>query len=88
MSFRVVVHPDLATACRKLRAKSPGRYEQLKRKIRSLAENPESGIPLHPPLEDLWRVHIGHLVLFYAIDTRENAVVFLNLVPHDEAYRR
>jgi mRNA-degrading endonuclease RelE of RelBE toxin-antitoxin system len=86
MSFRVVIHPDLATVCRKLRAKSPGRYEQLKKKIRSPAKNPESGKPLHPPLRGLWRAHIGHLVLFYAI--RENTVVFLSLVPHDEAYRR
>jgi mRNA-degrading endonuclease RelE of RelBE toxin-antitoxin system len=48
MSYRVVIHPDLASTCRKLRAKSPARYEQLKKKIRFLVENPESGKPLHP----------------------------------------
>lgn len=86
MSFRVVIHPDLAAACRKLRAKSPALYGQLKKKIRFLAVNPEPGKPLHPPLKDLWRVHLGHFVLFYTINAKENAVIFLKLVPHDEAY--
>jgi len=86
MNYRVIVHPDLAGTCRKLRAKSPARYEQLKKKIRFLVENPESGKPLHPPLKGLWRVHLGHFVLFYTINTKEHAVVFLKLVPHDEAY--
>jgi mRNA-degrading endonuclease RelE of RelBE toxin-antitoxin system len=86
MSFRVVIHPDLAATCRKLRAKSPARYEQLKKKIRSLVGNPETGKPLHPPLKGLWRVHLGHFVLFYTINTKENTVFFLKLVPHDEAY--
>jgi mRNA-degrading endonuclease RelE of RelBE toxin-antitoxin system len=86
MSYRVLIHPDLAATCRKLRKKSPSRYEQLKKKIRFLVENPESGKPLHPPLQGQWRVHLGHFILFYEIDTKENAIVFLKLVPHDEAY--
>jgi mRNA-degrading endonuclease RelE of RelBE toxin-antitoxin system len=49
MSYRVVIHPDLASACRKIRTKDPIRYEQVKKKIRLLVENPESGKPLHPP---------------------------------------
>jgi len=86
MSFRVVIHTDLAATCRKLRAKSPVRYEQLKKKIRFLVGNPESGKPLHPPLKGQWRVHLGHFVLFYTINAKENTVIFLKLVPHDEAY--
>jgi mRNA-degrading endonuclease RelE of RelBE toxin-antitoxin system len=86
MSYRVVIHPDLALTCRKLRTKSPVRYEQLKKKIRFLVENPESGKPLHPPLKGRWRVHIGHFILFYVIDSKENALVFLKLLHHDEAY--
>lgn len=86
MSFRVVIHPDLAATCRKLRKKSPARYGQLKKKIRFLVENPESGKPLRPPLKGRWRVHLGHFILIYTINTRENIVVFLKLVPHDEAY--
>ena len=53
MSYRVVIHPDLAPTFRKVRAKDPARYEQLKKKIRLLVENPESGKPLHPPLKGL-----------------------------------
>ena len=51
MSYQVVIDPDLASTCKKLRAKSPARYEQLKKKIRFIVENPESGKPLHPPLK-------------------------------------
>ena len=86
MSYRVVIHPDLSSNCKKLRAKSPVRYEQLKKKIRFLVENPESGKPLHPPLKGQWRVHIGHFILFYEIDSKENVIVFLKFVHHDEAY--
>jgi addiction module RelE/StbE family toxin len=86
MSYRVVIHPDLSSTCRKIRAKSPARYEQLKKKIRFLVENPESGKPLHPPLKGQWRVHIGHFILFYEIDSKENTIVFLKFVHHDEAY--
>jgi len=86
MSYRVVVHPDLVAACRKVRAKDPARYEQLKKKIRLLVENPESGKPLHPPLNGLWRIHIGHFVLIYRIDEKDHALVLLKFAHHDEAY--
>jgi len=62
MNYLAVIHPDLASTCRKLRAKDPARYEQLKKKIRLFAENPETSRPLHPPLKGLWRIHIRHFV--------------------------
>lgn len=86
MSYRVIVHPDVVSTCRKIRAKDPVRYEQVKKRIRLLLENPESGKPLHPPLKGLWRVHIGHFVLVYEIDAKEHAIVLLKFVHHDEAY--
>ncbi len=87
MSYQVVIHPDLVSTCRKFRSKSPARYEQVRKKIRSLAENPELGKPLHPPLKGLWRVHIGHFILFYETNAPENTIVFLNLVHDDQAYQ-
>ena len=86
MSYRVVIHPDLASACRKIQKKDPGRYEQIAKKIRLLVENPETGKPMHPPLKGQWRVHIGHFVLFYEIDADEKTIVFLRFVHHDEVY--
>ena len=86
MSYRVVIDPDLSSTCRKIWVKSPVRYEQLKKKIRFLVENPESGKLLHPPLKGQWRVHIGHFILFYVIDAKDNTIIFLKLVHHDEAY--
>lgn len=87
MSYHVIIHPDLASSCRKLRSKSPERYEQLKRKIRFLVENPESGKPLHPPLKGKWRVHIGHFVLMYEIDSKENTITLLQFIHHEDAYK-
>jgi addiction module RelE/StbE family toxin len=86
MSYRIVIHPDLASICRKVRAKDAARYDQLKKKIRLLVENPEIGKPLHPPLKGLWRVHIWHFVLIYEIDVKEHVIVLLRFVHHDEAY--
>jgi addiction module RelE/StbE family toxin len=75
-------------SCKKLRAKNPVQYEQLKKKVRVIVKNPESGKPLHPPLKGFWRVHIGHFVLIYQIDTKKNVVLLLKLVHHDETYRQ
>jgi len=86
MSCRVVIHPDMASSCRKLQGKSPARYAQIKKKVRFLVENPESGKPLHPPLNGIWRVHLGHFILLYSFDPRLNEIVPLKLVHHDDAY--
>ena len=43
MSYRVVIDPDLFSTCRKIRAKDPARYEQVKKEIRLLVEHPEMG---------------------------------------------
>jgi addiction module RelE/StbE family toxin len=87
MSYRVVIHPDLESDCKKIRKKDPKQYRQLKKKIRFLVENPESGKPMRPPLKGQWRVHIGHFILFYEIDPKANAIIFLRFVHHDEAYQ-
>jgi len=86
MSYRVVIHPDLASTCRKVRDKDHTRYEQLKKKIRQIVQKPELGKPLHPPLKGLWRVHIGSFVLIYEIDEKEHAIVLLRFAPHDNVY--
>jgi addiction module RelE/StbE family toxin len=88
MNSRVVIHPDLTALCRKLRAKDPARYEQLKKKIRLIVENPEMGKPLHPPLKGQRRVHIGHFVLMYEVDTKENVIILLRFAHHDDVYSK
>jgi addiction module RelE/StbE family toxin len=67
MSYRIDIHPDLESALKKLRIKDPKRYEQLKKKIYSLIENPQSGKPLTGSLKGKWRAHVGSFVLFYSI---------------------
>jgi hypothetical protein len=52
MSYRVVIHPDLFSTCRKIRAKDPAWYEQVKKKIRLLVEHPEMESPCRLPLKD------------------------------------
>jgi addiction module RelE/StbE family toxin len=84
MSYRILIHPDLASTCRRLRARDPARYEHLKKKIRLLVENPEMGKPLHPPFTGLWRVHVGHFVLVYGI--QKDAIVLLRFAHHDDVY--
>jgi addiction module RelE/StbE family toxin len=86
MSSRVVIHPDLTAICRKLRTKDPARYEQLKKKIRLIVENPEMGKPLHPPLKGQRRVHIGHFVLMYELDPKDNVIILLRFAHHDDVY--
>jgi addiction module RelE/StbE family toxin len=86
MSSQVVIHPDLASACRKLRAKSPARYDQLKKKIRFLVDNPESGKPLRHPMQGLRRLHIGHSVLIYKFEKKKGLITLVDFAHHDTVY--
>ena len=55
-------------------------------RVGRVVQNQDSGKPLPPLLKGLWRIHIGHFVLVYAIDAKEHTIVLLKFVHHDEAY--
>jgi addiction module RelE/StbE family toxin len=86
MTFRVEPEPDVEATLRKLAKKDPVRFEQVAKKLRELADNPEMGKPLKNPLKGSRRLHIGHYVLIYKINKKEQLIFLADYAHHDEVY--
>jgi addiction module RelE/StbE family toxin len=86
MSYRIIFHSELSSTIKILRTRDPKTYQQLKKKIQSIADKPKSGKPLSGRLKGIWRVHIGPFVLFYENNDHDKTIVFLKFVHHDDAY--
>jgi addiction module RelE/StbE family toxin len=86
MTFRVIPEPDVEATLKKLAKKDPVRFEQIAKKLLELADNPEIGKPLKNPLKGSRRLHIGHYVLIYKIDRKNQAIVLTDYAHHDELY--
>ena len=86
MTFRIIPEPDVEATLNKLAKKDPVRFEQLEKKLRELADNPEIGKPLKSPLKGSRRLHIGHYVLIYKLDQKKQAIVLTDYAHHDEVY--
>ena len=86
MSYSVVADPKVVAIFRKMWQKDSARFGQIEKKLLELAENPEIGKPLKQPLKGLWRLHIGHYILIYRIDRKNQKILLVDYSHHDEAY--
>jgi addiction module RelE/StbE family toxin len=86
MTYSVVPGPAVESTFRKLRAKDPVRFEQVMKKLRELADNPEMGKPLRNVLKGSRRLHIGHYILVYKIERKKQQITLLDYAHHDEVY--
>ena len=87
MTYNVIAHPRVQKEFKKLYKKDKVRYAYLKKRLTTLAENPEVGKPLRNVLKGKWRVHIGSSVLIYEIDKKNNRIVLLDFGHHDKVYK-
>ncbi len=87
MTYQVILSPDFEKETKDLFKKDPVLYNLFKKTINSIIENPECGKPLRNVLKGLRRVHIGHFVLIYEIDTANKTITFLKFSLHDKAYK-
>ena len=74
MSDTVVTDPKVEAIFRKMWQKDSTRFGQIEKKLRELAENPEIGL------------HIGHYILMYRIDRKNQKILLVDYSHHDEAY--
>ena len=86
MSYTVVPDPKVEAIFRKMWQKDSARFGQIEKKLLELAENPEIGKPLKQPLKGYWRLHIGHYILMYRIDRKNQKILLVDYSHHDEAY--
>ena len=81
MTYTVVPDPKVEAIFRKMWQKDSARFGQIEKKLLELAENPEIGKPLKKPLKGFWRLHIGHYVLMYRIDRKNQKITPHGLFP-------
>jgi len=86
MNYTVVPDPKVEAIFRKMWQKDSARFGQIEKKLLELAENPEIGKPLKQPLKGYWRLHIGHFILMYRIDRKNQKILLVDYSHHDEAY--
>ena len=86
MNFTIVSDPKVEAIFRKMWQKDSARFGQIEKKLRELTENPEIGKPLKKPLRGFWRLHIGHYVLMYKIDRKNQKITLVDYAHHDEVY--
>jgi addiction module RelE/StbE family toxin len=86
MTFTVVPDPKVEVILRKLWQKDSTRFYRIEKKLRELGDNPEIGKPLKKPLKGFWRLHIGHFVLIYKIDKKNQKITLTDYAHHDEIY--
>jgi mRNA-degrading endonuclease RelE of RelBE toxin-antitoxin system len=71
----------------KLAKKDKQLYDIVTKKILQIAENPAIGKSLRNVLKGKRRIHIGHFVLIYEVDDKEEKVTFIEFEHHDKAYK-
>jgi len=81
------IKDELEISLRKLAKKDKLLYEAVTRKILQIAKNPAIGKPLRNVLKGKKRVHIGHFVLIFSVDDKENKITFHAFEHHDNAYK-
>lgn len=86
MNFTIILDPKVEVIFRKMWQKDSARFGQIEKKLLELVENPEIGKPLKKPLRGFWRLHIGHYVLMYKIDKKNQKITLVDYAHHDEIY--
>jgi addiction module RelE/StbE family toxin len=86
MTYEIVPDPKVEGILGKMWQKDPTRFSQIEKKLLELGENPEIGKPLKKPLKGFWRLHIGHFVLMYKIDKKNQKIILVDYAHHDDIY--
>jgi len=86
MPYNPVFSEDFNETITKLKKKDVQMYERIKQKIHEIMENPHHYKPLSNVLKGCRRIHLGHFVLIFEINEREQKVIFTRFSHHDDAY--
>ncbi len=84
MSYEIRYSPRFEKSISKLKKKDPPFYQQVRKKIAEIIDNPEHFKPLRKPKSSYRRAHVGSIVIIYAL--RDNIITIISLDHHDKAY--
>lgn len=84
MVYTIEFSDEFEKSMKKLKKKDKVLFEQIKKKIIEIVENPEHFKPLQNVLAGYRRIHFGSFVLIYKIEGE--VVRIISLDHHDRAY--
>ena len=88
MIYFLEVAEELNKQFKKLAKRDKVLFEVLTKKVRGIRENPHHYKPLHAPMQNKRRVHIGgSFVLIFSINEEKNTVRLIEFEHHDNAYK-
>jgi mRNA interferase RelE/StbE len=87
MTYQVIADPPVQKRLRKIFKKDRKTYDQLKKKLVELGQNPDIGNPLRNVLKNRRRLQIGSFVLVYKVDTENEIITLLEFDHHDKVYK-
>ena len=89
MSYTDFYSEEITKKLSKLKKKSPLHYRILRKKMDQILEAPEHKYKeLQHAMKGIQRVHIGHFVLTFRIDSNKKIVSFEDYEHHDKVYYR
>ena len=84
MPYSIRYSPRFEKSISKLKKKDPSFYQQVRKKIDEIIDNPEHFKPLKKPKSSYRRAHVGSFVILYAV--RDDIIKIISLDHHDKAY--
>ncbi len=72
---------------KRLAKKDRNRLKSVHKKVEEILADPHRFKPLHAPMQNKRRVHVGPFVLVYEIDEPRRTVILLDFEHHDRVYK-
>ncbi|GBE20312.1 plasmid stabilization system protein [archaeon BMS3Abin17] len=85
--YNIEIRKDVEKVLKKLAKKDKISSVYISKKIKEIRETPYHFKPLKKPLQNFWRVHIGHYVLIYSINEKTKTIIIEKYKHHDEVYK-
>ena len=84
MAYSIEFSEEFERSFLKLQKKDKALFEQVRKKLLQIVENPEHFKPLRNVLAGYRRIHFGSFVLIYKVE--DEVVRIISLDHHDHAY--
>ncbi|MCK5624366.1 type II toxin-antitoxin system RelE/ParE family toxin [Candidatus Pacearchaeota archaeon] len=88
--YKFKIEESLQKILKKLFKKNPFMHKRILNKIREIINSSDVEVykNLQYKMKDYKRVHIGHFVLVFRFDKKNNLVVFDDFDHHDKIYKK
>jgi len=88
MNYSDIYSKELVKKLSKLKKRNPAHYDIVRKKMDQILANPEHRHKdLHYDMKGIQRVHIGHFVLVFIVDSIKKIISFEDYDHHDNIYK-